>query len=480
MNLTIKISTGENFEVTVDGPDVTVLELKEACAAAKEIPVEQQRLIFGGHVLRDPRTLQSYSIEDGYAVHLVRGTARPATTRSPPPAAAASSGPIPGMGGGGMGGMNPEFMRNLLNNPAISSVLDNPETFRSMLSANPRMRALMESNPEIASVLNDPAQIREMMRIMRNPTLMREMMRTTDLQLGNIEAHPEGFNALRRMYETLHEPLTEALAGAGRGETSSSDRPETPAATAEPNSTPMANPWARSAPSAGAGGAPFNPFGAMGGMGGMGGMGAGGMPGVSPEMMESMLSNPAVQRMMESMMANPELMRSMMASNPMFQNLPPHMRSMMENPEFLRQMANPETLRSIMQLQSAFGGMGGMGGGTSPGAAGAGSGTPGTASAAGAGGGMGGLDLGALLGSLGAGGAAGAGGAPDLGSLLSGLRGAAPAPSTPGAAPDYADIYRIQLQQLHEMGFTDDVRNISVLRETGGNVEATLDRLLRS
>ena len=31
--------------------------------------------------------------------------------------------------------------------------------------------------------------------------------------MANIESHPEGFNALRRMYENFHEPLMDAAAG---------------------------------------------------------------------------------------------------------------------------------------------------------------------------------------------------------------------------------------------------------------------------
>ena len=33
--------------------------------------------------------------------------------------------------------------------------------------------------------------------------LMREHMRNTDRAVSNIESHPEGFNALRRMYENF-------------------------------------------------------------------------------------------------------------------------------------------------------------------------------------------------------------------------------------------------------------------------------------
>lgn len=37
---------------------------------------------------------------------------------------------------------------------------------------------------------------------------MREQMRTTDTAMRNIESHPEGFNALRRMYETIQVSIS--------------------------------------------------------------------------------------------------------------------------------------------------------------------------------------------------------------------------------------------------------------------------------
>lgn len=41
------------------------------------------------------------------------------------------------------------------------------------------------------------------MEVARSPELMREMMRTTDRAMSNIESHPEGFNMLRRMYHNV-------------------------------------------------------------------------------------------------------------------------------------------------------------------------------------------------------------------------------------------------------------------------------------
>ena len=45
--------------------------------------------------------------------------------------------------------------------------------------------------------------------------LMREQMRNQDRTMANIESHPEGFNALRRMYENFQEPLMNAASGQG-------------------------------------------------------------------------------------------------------------------------------------------------------------------------------------------------------------------------------------------------------------------------
>ena len=47
---------------------------------------------------------------------------------------------------------------------------------------------------------------------------MREQMRNQDRTMANIESHPEGFNALRRMYENFQEPLMNAATGQGNNQ----------------------------------------------------------------------------------------------------------------------------------------------------------------------------------------------------------------------------------------------------------------------
>ena len=145
---------------------------------------------------------------------------------------------------------------------------------------------------------------------------MREQMRQHDRMFANVEAHPEGFNALARAYTDVQAPIMNAMASGrddGVGNTvggAQADNPfaalfganengnAAPGATAaaaaaapgpegSPNTSPLPNPWAPNAGSGagstsapapaglpGLGGAPM-------GMGGMGMPGAGGMGGQS-------------------------------------------------------------------------------------------------------------------------------------------------------------------------------------------------------
>ncbi|KAL5232374.1 hypothetical protein ABZP36_031150 [Zizania latifolia] len=51
--------------------NVSVLVLKEKIVEAAGVPVDQQRLIFRGRVLKDDHLLSEYHLEDGYTLHLV-------------------------------------------------------------------------------------------------------------------------------------------------------------------------------------------------------------------------------------------------------------------------------------------------------------------------------------------------------------------------------------------------------------------------
>lgn len=161
---------------------------------------------------------------------------------------------------------NPNVMREIMNMPAIQNIMNNPDIMRNLIMNNPQMREIMDRNPELAHILNDPSTLRQTLEAARNPELMREMMRNTDRAMSNIESSPEGFNMLRRMYETVQEPFLNAttmsgtagndgsnpfaaLLGTGGNVTNnttsnlSNTTSDTTNGSPSPNTNPLPNPW---------------------------------------------------------------------------------------------------------------------------------------------------------------------------------------------------------------------------------------------
>jgi ubiquilin len=235
LRLTVK-TTKEKIEVEVSA-DATAKQLKEHLSEKKgNLPVAQLCLIFAGRILKDEETLESQGVKSGVTVHVVVRSSGQSQTQQGSSSASSSS-PASGGGGGaetgstglgmglGTGGgdfqsqmvqaqqqlmSNPELMSQLMESPLMQSLLANPDTLQSMLTSNPQIQQLMERNPELTHVLHNPELMRQAMEMARNPAAMREMMRSQDRQLSNIESIPGGFNALARMYHEIQEPMMDA------------------------------------------------------------------------------------------------------------------------------------------------------------------------------------------------------------------------------------------------------------------------------
>ncbi|KAJ6800607.1 ubiquitin domain-containing protein DSK2b-like [Iris pallida] len=524
----IRCSNGTKFSVEAD-PESAVGAFKAQLAGACDVPADQQRLIYKGRILKDEQTLASYGVESDHTIHLVRG-APPATASAPATTGAArtinsASGItrdpsesdglggapfggslFPGLGVNGLGGsgaasglfgtgvpeldqmqqqltQNPNIMREIMNMPAIQNLMNNPEIMRNLIMNNPQMREIIDRNPDLAHVLNDPSTLRQTLEAARNPELMREMMRNTDRAMSNIESSPEGFNMLRRMYETVQEPFLNATTMAGdtgndsgsnpfaallgnQGAAPSRDQLEPSTNSSNPssgspapNTNPLPNPWSnttaggvqptntRSAPTAGA---------RVPGIAGLGGLGlpqlegaVGGMH--DPSLINQVMQNPAMTQMMQNLLSDPQYMNQMLNLNPQTRNLMENtqFREMMQNPEFIRQLTSPDTLQQLLSFQQTLmSQLGQQQPSQGQNQTGGGSGIPNN---------TGGLELLMnMFGGLGAGG---------LG-----------VPSTPNVPPE--QLYATQLTQLREMGFFDTQENIRALSATAGNVHAAVERLL--
>ncbi|XP_010935273.1 ubiquitin domain-containing protein DSK2a isoform X2 [Elaeis guineensis] len=512
----IRCSNGSKFSIQAV-LDSTVGSFKAVLAEKCDVPAEQQRLIYKGRILKDDQTLASYGVDSDHTIHLVRGFA--SSTASGDPASrtpnsksgvargvgsnegrgfgtAFGGSLFPGLGVNGLGGswgsslfgfgspesdqvqqqltQNPTMMREIMNMPAIQNVINNPELLRNMIMNNPQMRDIIDRNPDVAHVINDPSTLRQTMEAVRNPEIMREMMRNTDRAMSNIESSPEGFNMLRRMYETVQEPFLNAATMAGgtgtdlgsnpfaallgnQGATQARDSSPNPLPTASetttgsaaPNTNPLPNPWsnARGAQTTNSRSIPAN------------GLGlseleriAGSM--ADPSVINQIMQNPAMTHMMQSLLSNPQFMNQILALGPHLRSLVEsntQMREILQNPESLRQLTYPETLQQLLLLQQALlSQLGQQQSSQERNQEGGGAGTPNST----------GLDF--FMNMFG-----GLGGAGDLG-----------VPNTSDVPPE--QLYATQLSQLQEMGFYDTQENIRALSATAGNVHAAVERLLRN
>ncbi|KAL8536287.1 hypothetical protein ACS0TY_011779 [Phlomoides rotata] len=421
VNVNVRCSNGSKFSVKAS-LELTVGEFKGVLAQNCDVPPEQQRLIYKGRILKDDQTLVSYGLQADHTVHMVRGSAPAASPPAPvpassgntnsTPAATQGSGPnpegtgvagagaslFPGLGLGALGGsgasglfgaglpefeqvqqqltQNPNMMRDIMNMPAIQSLMNNPEVMRSLIMSNPQMREIIDRNPELAHVLNDPSILRQTLEAARNPELMREMMRNTDRAMSNIESSPEGFNMLRRMYENVQEPFLNATTISGgtatdagsnpfaallgnqggaqtRDGSNTTAGPET--GTTVPNVNPLPNPW-------NTGGSQTNNATRTNPTGdarlppnlGLGVQELERARRADPANFTQFLQNPAVTQMMQSLLSNPQYMDQILNLNPQLRSMldmNPQLRDMMQNPEILRQLSSPETMQQMMALQ---------------------------------------------------------------------------------------------------------------------------------
>ncbi|XP_064804426.1 ubiquilin-4-like [Oncorhynchus masou masou] len=442
--IVVTVKTPKDKEEIAISEDSSVAQFKEEISKRFNAKQDQLVLIFAGKILKDGDTLNQHGIKDGLTVHLVIKTAPKTTVAGTSQSSASSSGTpqanssinpsavpdastTPGTGptpastqppnllsgfgdlsslsGMGMGSANfmemqqqmqrqlmsnPEMLSQIMDNPLVQNMMSNPDLMRQMIVTNPQMQQLMERNPEISHMLNNPELMRQTMELARNPAMMQEMMRNQDRALSNLESIPGGYNALRRMYTDIQEPMFSAAReqfgnnpfSALGGNLDSGVQP-----SRTENREPLPNPWgppgtspsesrgtgASTTTTSSAGGtAPSasNPLGINASELGNGVFGSPGMQSLmqqiseNPQLMQNMLSAPYMRSMMQSLAQNPELASQAMLNNPLFagntqlqeqlRHQMPVFLQQMQNPESLSVMTNPRAMQALMQIQQGL------------------------------------------------------------------------------------------------------------------------------
>ncbi|KAI5924048.1 hypothetical protein F4810DRAFT_159853 [Camillea tinctor] len=217
-SVTFKVKTSGDIQHTITMPEaalVSDLKAKLAGSEFENIPIERQRLIYSGRVMKNEEPLSTYKIKAGNTVHLVKSAAS-----NPAPAASTSSSsstpalpqvptnmaagtannPLAGLTGaryagltnlpsadmfgpdGGMVGsmMDEDQLANMLSNPNVAQqmneMMNNDQFLDMMIQSNPMLR----NNPQAREMVRSP-MFRQMMT---NPEALRSAARIQRMMRG--------------------------------------------------------------------------------------------------------------------------------------------------------------------------------------------------------------------------------------------------------------------------------------------------------
>ncbi|KAJ3416687.1 hypothetical protein HDV05_000517 [Chytridiales sp. JEL 0842] len=445
----LKPPIGDKITTTVE-VDTTLASFKSRVASLCQFgPNDEVRLVCGGRILKDDNaTMSSLNLADGAFINVVKLAKNTAAATAASPQSTTTRGPMNPLG------MPDDAVRQMMDNPMVSAMLENPQFMEAVLQMDPRMRRLSEEHPELRRMMSDPSFLRQMSSAMRNPAVMQEMLRNQDRQLSNVEAIPGGMAALSSMYGSM---LQEESALETR--TSTTDESNRRFAerlgvnvdgqTGGVNQEALPNPWAapaaRQAPTQQPAGAVGSLFGGAGaGMGGMGFNPFAFPPPVTPAAQPP--ANPSNQPTAPATGAtdpNAALMNALLASMTLGSQAPQSNESQ-QNMYAQRQQQTLALLQQMQQLQAALQGFPQQ----QP-ASPFGTGFP-------AFGGISPLSQ------------------PAVPSNPSSATAAAP----PAEPPE--ERFKEQLKNMEEMGFTDKSKNIKALLAAGGNTESAIIYLLES
>lgn len=204
--VTVKLPDGSLVHLDVD-LRTKIEEFRTILAPKSGIKRHRQRLVFAGRLLQDGRTLEAYAVERNSTIHLLHGQ----TGSSDGPEGVDIS-KIPKELGAVQRHVlqNPDILQQMLESPAMQSLLNDHDFLRSLLKMEPRITKLMDSSPDLAGMLNDPDFMRQATEALRNPVHVRDVLRSTDRSMTQLEELSGGqFDVLRSMCEDIRRPFAD-------------------------------------------------------------------------------------------------------------------------------------------------------------------------------------------------------------------------------------------------------------------------------
>jgi ubiquilin len=210
--------------VTVRLPDATLIHLdvdlntrvedfRTILAPKSGIKRHKQRLVFAGRLMQDGRTLESYGIERNCTVHLLHTEKAADGGPAGPGASAELNGLDISMIPSHLGTVqrhvlsNPDILQQMLESPAMQSLLNDHDFLRSLLKMDPRHIKLLEGCPELQDMLSDQEFMSQATESLRNPVHVRDVLRSTDRSMAQLDSLAGGsFDVLRQMCEDIERP----------------------------------------------------------------------------------------------------------------------------------------------------------------------------------------------------------------------------------------------------------------------------------
>lgn len=278
ITITIKSSGDSKYEVTID-PTITILQLKQEISSKADIAPDRQRLIYSGKVLKDNDTVESYKVQSGHTIHLVKSAAKTNTSQTSSNASNTTttnsnsnsnsnttSNQVPSSISAGQGSFNPmadltgaryagytqlpsasafgpdggmgsgmpdsEQLSQLMSDPVVqqqmNSMLSNPQMLDYLIQQTPQLRAM---GPQAREMLQSPF-FRQMMS---NPDMMRSMADMARGQMGGMG------NA--NAFAAPGNPNGETTSTGTGTDNTNSDTPANPFANLFPGGVPPINPF---------------------------------------------------------------------------------------------------------------------------------------------------------------------------------------------------------------------------------------------